>query len=117
LPRTLHAAATCTGAIAGLASTGPQHLIAATAAEIHPVRRACACPVIAETLLHARIVVSHPVPVLDAVLPVIAIQRIYSWAVYVDVVVVPVEPAAPIIPARRPAAKCIARSECEPGRD
>jgi hypothetical protein len=80
-----------------LPAVGPQDLIAAPAAIIHPILDPTA--VAAELLTHVRIVVFDAVTVFRSVLPVVAAQGINLWPVYVDVVVVPVGSATPVISA------------------
>jgi hypothetical protein len=72
---------------------------------------------VAKPLLHTRIVVSDTLTVLRPMLPIIATQRIYSWPINIDVVVVPIEVAAPIISARCPIAERPSGTECKTGRD
>ena len=67
--------------------------------------------------MHIAVIVSHAVAMFGAVLPVVTVQGINPRTVYVDVVVVPVEPAAPIIPAGCPPAKCVSGTKYKSRRD
>jgi hypothetical protein len=77
---------------------GPQNLIAAATAEIHPILNAAT--VAAKPIAHARIIVPDALPVFRPVLPVVAGQGVYPRPVDVDVVVVPIPTTAPVIPTR-----------------
>jgi hypothetical protein len=81
-------------------AAGPENLIAATPAKIHPILDPAT--VASEFLAHVTIVVSHPLPMLRAVLPVVAAKGIHARAIDVDIAVVPVNSAAPVISARPP---------------
>ena len=96
-----------------------QHLVAATAAEIHPIVHAAADVVVAEPLSDVGIAVADAMPVFRPVLPVVAAERIHLGTVDVDVVdvAVPVDAAAPVVATGAPAAQRPAGAEGEPGRD
>src|SRR5262249_40250854 len=95
------------------AVAGLEHLLATTAAKIHPPFTPRP-GVVAESLLHARVVVSHSLAVLGIVIP----MRDPVAAIDLDVVAAaaPIDPAAPIA-TRCPASQGVSRAECQSGRE
>jgi hypothetical protein len=100
-----------------ISATGLDNLTAVAASEGHSVLGTTANVAITEFLLDTRIVVSHALPVLRPVLPIIAAKRIDLWSVYIDVVVVPIDISTPIVAAGGPSPQRIAGAEHEPRGD
>jgi hypothetical protein len=88
-----------------------EHLLAAAAAVIHSVFGPAAHVVVAKLLLHIRVVVFDALAVFGSVLPIITACIDIDGPIDVDVVVSPVDSAAPIISARGPTSKGVAGSE------
>src|SRR5262245_57728255 len=109
--RTITIAGTRTVAVAA----GVEHLLAVLAAEIL-ARALAGLDVVAGVFLaHLIVVVFHAVPVRGIVLEIPDID-VVDVAIDVDVVVAPVEAAAPVISARGPAADRVTGAERQPGR-
>ena len=51
----------------------PEDLFATTAAKIHPVLSAVTAVIVAEPLVHTRVIVSHALAMFGSMLPVIAV--------------------------------------------
>jgi hypothetical protein len=81
-------------------AAGSEDLIATPPAKIHPILDSAT--IAGEFLAHITIVVSHPLPMLRAVLPVVAPKGIHARAIDVDIAVVPINSATPVISARAP---------------
>jgi len=73
--------------------------LTAATAEIHSVLSAGAKIVVAELLLHARVIVPHALTVLRSVLPIVSRPIDIDWPVDSDVVVSPVASSAPVVTA------------------
>src|SRR5262245_3879400 len=101
----------------GPISAGPENLIATSAPEIHPVLASATNIVVAEFLLHVRIIVSHALAMCRVVLPVAAAQRIDPRPVDVDVVVAPIASPAPVVSTPSPPSERPAGTKRESGRD
>src|SRR5262249_52847894 len=101
----------------GCACARTQHLVAATAAEVHPILRAVADVVVAEALLDIRVVVAHALAMLRIVLPVVAGVDVVDvdGAVGDDVAVAPIHPAAPDVVARAPPPDQVTGAEADAG--
>src|SRR5262249_60736056 len=84
---------------------------------IRPILSTAAEIVITELLPNVIVVVSHALAVLRPVLPIVATERVNPWPIDVDVIVVPIEAAAPPVSARRPISKGPAGAKRESGRD
>ena len=108
ISRTISGPVTCTIA-AGTILSGIENLLATLAAEIHPVIGAGADIVVAEALLHVRVVVSHALTVRRIVIP-----NVGGAVVDVDVAIAPVAAAAPVI---APTAERETGAERNSGRD
>jgi hypothetical protein len=83
----------------GLPAARLEHLLATAAPEIHATLTSTPYIVIAELLLQAWIVVSHALAMRGIVLPVVADIIDVNIPIYIDVVVAPVDAAAPTAPA------------------
>ena len=82
-------------------------------AEIHAVLRAVADVVaLVEFVGDVLVVVADAVPMIDVVVPVIATVIDIDRPVDVDVVVAPVDAAAPVVPTAGPPSDGIACAEC-----
>src|SRR5262249_3677513 len=105
----------CAGTAARtIAATRIEHLVAATAAEVHALVGAGADVVVAESLLTVDVVVAHAPAGRRVVRPVVAAQRIHAWPIGNDVAVAPIHAAAPDVVAR-PAPDQVAGAEPDAG--
>ena len=77
----------------------PEDLFATTAAKIHPVLSAVTTVIVAEPLIHTRVIVSHALAMFGSMLPVVADVIDIDGPVYVNVVAAPIDAAAPIVSA------------------
>ena len=100
------------------AAAGPQYLLTAAAAKIHPRLTAGPDVVVAESLLHIRIVIGNAAPVRRIVLPTIHPRIVDAHgAIDVDVVPAPIDAATPIVASGRPASHRIGGPEGKAGRN
>ena len=95
----------------------PEDLLATPAAEIHPILRTAAKIVVTELLPHVVVVVSDALAVFRPVLPIVATERVNPWPIDIDVIVVPIEAAAPPVSARGPISESPAGTKCQAPRD
>jgi hypothetical protein len=111
------AAANISTANIATTATGPEHLLAAAAPEVHPVAGTRTKIIVAELLPHVGIAVSHALAMLRPVLPVVATARPVARIVDIDVVIVPIDRAIPGVAAGHPAPHRVAGAERQSGGD
>ena len=100
-----------------MAAARLEHLLAAAAAEIHPILASATKIVVPKLLLHVGVVVFDALTMFRIVLPVVSAGIDIDGPIDVDVVVAPIASAAPIISARCPTPERIAGAKRNSARD
>ena len=112
-----HRPITATGPLTrtrSVAASGLNNLISISTTEVHPILTSATKGIVTEPRANVRIVVADAFAMAWIVLPVIPTQGVHPRSVDVDIVVAPIASAAPIISARRPTPKCVARTKRNP---